>query len=219
MSYEFADRLIAMRRSRGMSQEELARQLGLSRQAISKWERAESAPDVGNLVALADVYGVTLDEVVRGAEPECMAAKSVDDVEAVAEVVAEKPSEKAEAMPVASTADAVADAAPPPPTTSPTIPAAATAATSGADGAAAVPPPPPAAPAAGDAAGRTKVKNPMMSFPYPVLVALIYLVMGMFFDLWHPGWIIFFTIPFYYWIASVVSHDPEFIAHHAGPKG
>ena len=66
MSYEFADRLIELRREKGLSQEELARKLGLSRQAVSKWERAESAPDVGNLVALSSIYEVTLDDLVRG---------------------------------------------------------------------------------------------------------------------------------------------------------
>lgn len=68
MSYEFADRLIELRRAQGLSQESLAKELGISRQAVSKWERAESAPDIGNLTALADLYGVTLDELVRGSE-------------------------------------------------------------------------------------------------------------------------------------------------------
>ena len=35
-------------------------------------------------------------------------------------------------------------------------------------------------------------------FPYPILVTLAYLVMGFFFQLWHPGWIIFLTIPLFY---------------------
>lgn len=65
MNVEIAQRLAAMRREKGYSQEELANRLGLSRQAVSKWERAESSPDTGNLIALADLYGVTLDELVR----------------------------------------------------------------------------------------------------------------------------------------------------------
>ena len=52
MNVEIAQRLAELRRERGFSQEGLAEQLGLSRQAVSKWERAESAPDMGNLIAL-----------------------------------------------------------------------------------------------------------------------------------------------------------------------
>ena len=76
MSYDFADRLIEMRRTKSMSQEELASALGISRQAVSKWERAESAPDIGNLMALAELYGVSLDELVRGNAAE-LAAKEI----------------------------------------------------------------------------------------------------------------------------------------------
>lgn len=47
MNVEIAQRLAELRRERGFSQEGLAEQLGLSRQAVSKWERAESAPDYG----------------------------------------------------------------------------------------------------------------------------------------------------------------------------
>ena len=65
MNVEIAQRLAELRRARGFSQEGLAAELGLSRQAVSKWERAESAPDMGNLMALADLYGVTIDELLR----------------------------------------------------------------------------------------------------------------------------------------------------------
>ncbi|WP_244411925.1 helix-turn-helix transcriptional regulator [Raoultibacter timonensis] len=65
MNVEIAQRLAELRREKGYSQEELAERLGLSRQAVSKWERAESSPDTGNLVALAKLYGVTLDELLR----------------------------------------------------------------------------------------------------------------------------------------------------------
>ena len=65
MNVEIAQRLAEMRRNKGYSQEELAENLGLSRQAVSKWERAESSPDTGNLIALAKLYGITLDELLR----------------------------------------------------------------------------------------------------------------------------------------------------------
>lgn len=53
MNLEIANRLLALRREHGYSQEELAYKLGVSRQAVSKWERAESSPDTDNLLALA----------------------------------------------------------------------------------------------------------------------------------------------------------------------
>ena len=53
MNVETAQRLADLRRSKGFSQEGLARKLGLSRQAVSKWERAESSPDTENLISLA----------------------------------------------------------------------------------------------------------------------------------------------------------------------
>lgn len=64
MNVEIAKRLADMRRKKGYSQEELASNLGLSRQAVSKWERAESSPDTGNLVALAKLYDITLDDLL-----------------------------------------------------------------------------------------------------------------------------------------------------------
>lgn len=53
MNLEIANRLLALRREHGYSQEELAYKLGVSRQAVSKWERAESSPDTDNLLTLA----------------------------------------------------------------------------------------------------------------------------------------------------------------------
>lgn len=64
MTIEIADRLIKLRKKNGYSQEELADKLGLSRQAISKWERAEASPDTDNLICLAKLYGVSLDELL-----------------------------------------------------------------------------------------------------------------------------------------------------------
>lgn len=70
MNIKLADRLVQLRKENGYSQEALAEKLGLSRQSISKWERAEASPDTDNLVALAKIYGVSLDELIGAAEPE-----------------------------------------------------------------------------------------------------------------------------------------------------
>ncbi len=64
MNVEIAERLAKRRKEAGYSQESLAEQLGVSRQAVSKWERSESSPDTDNLIALAQIYGVSLDELL-----------------------------------------------------------------------------------------------------------------------------------------------------------
>lgn len=64
MTIEIADRLVKLRKAKGLSQEELADKLGLSRQAVSKWERAEASPDTDNLICLAKLYSVSLDELL-----------------------------------------------------------------------------------------------------------------------------------------------------------
>ena len=69
MNIEIANRLVELRKKNGLSQEELAEKLGLSRQAVSKWERAEASPDTDNLICLAKLYGVSLDELLRTDQP------------------------------------------------------------------------------------------------------------------------------------------------------
>ena len=66
MNIETANRLLQYRKQHGLSQEALAEKIGVSRQAISKWERAEASPDTDNLILLADIYGVSLDELLKG---------------------------------------------------------------------------------------------------------------------------------------------------------
>ena len=64
MNIEIANRLQKLRKENGYSQEELADKLGISRQAVSKWERAESSPDTDNLIVLARLYHISLDELL-----------------------------------------------------------------------------------------------------------------------------------------------------------
>ncbi len=68
MNIKLADRLVELRKEQKLSQEALAEKLGLSRQSISKWERAEASPDTDNLIALAEVYGITLDQLLGNDE-------------------------------------------------------------------------------------------------------------------------------------------------------
>lgn len=64
MNIEFANRLQKLRKEKGYSQDQLAEALGVSRQSISKWERAEASPDSDNLIALAKLYNISLDELI-----------------------------------------------------------------------------------------------------------------------------------------------------------
>lgn len=64
MNVEVARRLAEARRARGITQEELAGRLGVSRQAVSNWERGETSPDTDNLIVLARLYGMSLDELL-----------------------------------------------------------------------------------------------------------------------------------------------------------
>ena len=64
------ERLLALRMQKGMTQEELAEYLKVSRQSVSKWELNKTLPDVDKMVPLADLYGVSMDHLVRGLESE-----------------------------------------------------------------------------------------------------------------------------------------------------
>ena len=68
MNQKTADRLVELRKNAGYSQEELADTIGVSRQAVSKWERCESSPDTDNLIELARLYKVSLDELINGTD-------------------------------------------------------------------------------------------------------------------------------------------------------
>jgi len=63
---ELLDRIKEGRNKLNLSQDALASELHVSRQAISKWETGQSYPDLEKLIALSDIFGVTLDELVRG---------------------------------------------------------------------------------------------------------------------------------------------------------
>lgn len=60
-------RIVRLRTQAGLSQDALAEQLGVSRQSVSKWETDGSIPDLDRLVRLSEIFGMTLDELVKGA--------------------------------------------------------------------------------------------------------------------------------------------------------
>lgn len=141
MNIEIANRLVKLRKEKGYSQEELANQLGISRQAVSKWERAEASPDTENLISLAQLYHISLDELLD---------TGIDSTEK--EQVSPPRKENSLEEP--------------------------------------------------EQQKQSKLKRILISFPYPILAAIIYFLLGQFGGWWHPGWLIFLTIPLYYRIVA-----------------
>ena len=60
------DNLIMLRKLNGYSQQQIADRIGISRQAYAKWENGLTTPDIEKTSALADVYGITLDNLMKG---------------------------------------------------------------------------------------------------------------------------------------------------------
>lgn len=66
----FSEKLQLIRKSKGMTQEELAEKLDVSRQAVAKWESGQVYPDISNLIQISNLFNVTVDYLVR--DQECM---------------------------------------------------------------------------------------------------------------------------------------------------
>ena len=80
-----ADRIQSLRKAKGMSQEELADAVGVSRQAVSKWESEQATPDLDKVVIMSDVFEVTTDYLLKGIEP-----VKTDDHKTMADVIDQK---------------------------------------------------------------------------------------------------------------------------------
>ena len=61
----FADKLIQLRKKSGWSQEELAEQMNVTRQSVSKWEGSQSVPDLEKIVRLSELFGVSTDYLLK----------------------------------------------------------------------------------------------------------------------------------------------------------
>ena len=80
MNIKIANKLQKLRKDKGLTQEQLASELGVTRQAVSKWERAESSPDTDNLIRLSKLYEVSLDELLstEDSDTTCISIKLFD---------------------------------------------------------------------------------------------------------------------------------------------
>ncbi|MCM1114125.1 MAG: helix-turn-helix transcriptional regulator [Clostridium sp.] len=138
-----ANRLQQLRKMNGYSQEVLAEKLGISRQSISKWERAESSPEIDNLMALAKIYGITVDELLDTSDDKVIVKdnKKEKDFKGKLKSLLSK---------------------------------------------------------ANDFGIYPEVSKRLLIFPFPIIIAFLYVALSMIFHIWHPFWIIFLTIPMYY---------------------
>ena len=68
MDMTIGKRIAQLRREKGLTQEELANRMGVSPQAVSKWENDQTCPDISALPKLARLFGVTVDELLEGKE-------------------------------------------------------------------------------------------------------------------------------------------------------
>ena len=193
MNVEIAQRLAELRRKKGYSQEALANALGLSRQAVSKWERAESSPDTENLIAIAKLYGVSLDELIR-------VAPEVEDDVAFENAERAERAEREAAMAAERTEREAADAearAADRATAAQAAEAAAQASRAAARAAEA------AAQASQNAEEGKRRRGPWRSFPYGVVATLLFFILG-FWGSFKTSWLIFLTIPLYHWLANIM---------------
>ena len=162
MNVEIANKLVSLRKQLGLSQEGLAEKIGVSRQAVSKWERSESSPDTDNLIALSRIYGVSIDEMLdydvnsdvvekATSNSESFSYSDLDDTG-----IYNDDSKKEDEDIDKDTYSAKSE---------------------------------------------VNKKN-LRSFPIAILVTIIYLFLGIVFNLWHPGWLIFLIIPIFHVFAS-----------------
>ena len=69
LTMNIADRIQYLRKQKGYSQEELADKVGVSRQAVSKWESEQTTPDLEKVIAMSELFEVTTDYILKGIEP------------------------------------------------------------------------------------------------------------------------------------------------------
>lgn len=195
MSIKQGEYLKQLRNEKGLSQEQLAEKIGLSRQSISKWEQGLSTPDVDNFVKLAEIYNVPIEALLKGEPVNHINANQANQLQEPAamadaeENTTEKKGKKKRSWLFPSY-----------PIIAVIIYALIGILFGG----------------KGWAIGwiflltiplfytgiiAYEKKKPII-FCYPVLVLIIFLLAGFLFRLWHPMWIVFLTIPIFYIVTA-----------------
>lgn len=195
MNLEIASRLVKLRKEKGLSQEELADKLGISRQAVSKWERAEASPDTDNLILLARLYDISLDSLLTTDAKDDEFKPEVTDVSDIEQEVKMEEKEESHSLPLTIFRSIYV------------LLVVITYLLLGF-----------LIPHEGFAKGWLLFltiplafslflaieKRNANIFAYPVLAVIIFLSVGFFAGIWHPTWIVFVTIPVYYSITGII---------------
>ena len=79
MNIKTANRLCELRKKHNLSQEDLADKLGVSRQAVTKYESGKCYPDVEKLIAISNLFNVSLDDLLKVKESNCINLKNILD--------------------------------------------------------------------------------------------------------------------------------------------
>lgn len=200
MNIEIAKRLVQLRKAHNFSQEQLAEKVGVSRQAVSKWERAEASPDTDNLIILSKLYGLSLDAMLFSKhEPELpvrAAETNVSEPRQQEDYSQGQGSETDYGGGESSTNNAWEGNGPGWQFNN-----------TGGQGNTAEWQENGATPGYHRNWGTTerkRISKLMKEFPYPVFLTMLYLVLGFSLGLWHPGWMIYLTVPMYYMLADAI---------------
>lgn len=182
------EKLSKLRKENGISQEQLAEKLNISRQAISKWENNETLPDTENLIAIAKLFNVSIDDLV-GNNPSNSEQNSNNEKDAPKK----SSSKTTELIGLISLVLSISiflylgivhGMWHPGWIVFLLLPL------------------------SGSLSAAIVNKTPS-KFAYPILSVIIFMGLG-YFNYWHPGWIIFVTIPVYYAICGIIErHDNE----------
>lgn len=73
---EFSEKIFALRKSNDMTQEQLAEELNVSRQSISKWESGQATPELEKIIAMSRIFGVTTDYLLKPSEIDELSVKT-----------------------------------------------------------------------------------------------------------------------------------------------
>jgi len=78
MKVNFSEKLLTLRKEKGLSQEQLAELLNVSRQAVSKWESGQTYPEIDKVIILSELFEITLDDLLKNKNTECVANIDVE---------------------------------------------------------------------------------------------------------------------------------------------
>jgi len=79
----FGGNLLALRKSKNISQEEIGGQINVSRQTISKWELDETTPEMEKIILLSEIFSVSIDELIKGQNPQPKIENDTNEIKLV----------------------------------------------------------------------------------------------------------------------------------------